>query len=374
MDMLSYLLGRNSGGGKGALKVEVVQELPEVGEANILYLVPRQTSETNNVFDEYIWINNDYELIGTTEIEVPEPIENLIYLKYPDNSADAKAKLGEAITKSYQKGLWILSSYNSEYSDRGLILYNLIWNKNNNYEFRTKYPVIFGGGNFQYMSVSGSWSNDIYTVSSITWWNTGYNQVLATDNTSAYTPRNDYNPSTKQYSDLAPILNANNAQLYKQYTNYYVNDVVYFDGKYYKCIQNTSGQAPTNASYWSEITLATKEKTVASQKYVDDIANPVVTTSSTSTYTIASLVGNQTYKLSEITSLTITDSTTFDKESIIYFESGSTGTSISIPDSLTNLGDVPTLTTASNVSTGTCDTNKNYIIAILNNIAVWKKY
>lgn len=102
--------------------------------------------------------------------------------------------------------------------------------------------------------------------------------------------------------------------------------------------------------------------------------DPTVTTSSTSTYTIASLTGNNVYKLGEITSLTITAVTTFDKESVIYFESGSTATSVSIPDSLTNLGNVPTLTTSSNVSTGTCTASKNYIISVLNNIAVWKEY
>lgn len=120
--------------------------------------------------------------------------------------------------------------------------------------------------------------------------------------------------------------------------------------------------------------VPTTDNQFTNKQYVDSVANPTVTTSSTSTYTIASLTGNQTYKLGEITSLTITATTTFDKESIIYFDSGSTATSISIPDSLINLGDVPTLTTASNVSTGTCEASKSYIIAVLNDIAVWKAY
>ena len=120
--------------------------------------------------------------------------------------------------------------------------------------------------------------------------------------------------------------------------------------------------------------VPTSDNQLTNKKYVDDNTAPVVTTSSTSTYTIASLIGNNTYKLGEITSLTITAVTIFDKESIIYFESGTTATSISIPDTLTNLGDVPTLTTSGGVSTGTCDASKNYIISVLNNIAIWKKY
>lgn len=99
-----------------------------------------------------------------------------------------------------------------------------------------------------------------------------------------------------------------------------------------------------------------------------------VITSSDTSYTIANLTANKSYKLSELTALTITACETFDEESVIYFESGSTATSISLPDTLANIGDVPDLTTASNVSTGTCNANTKYIISILNNIAVWKAY
>ena len=70
MDMMSYLMGKNSGGsGKGA-KIEVVTELPETGESNVIYLVPKQDTGDNDVFDEYVWVNNDWELIGTTDIDL----------------------------------------------------------------------------------------------------------------------------------------------------------------------------------------------------------------------------------------------------------------------------------------------------------------
>ena len=45
------------GGGGGALTPIVVYELPDVGEEGTLYLVPRQVTETKNVFDEYIYVN-----------------------------------------------------------------------------------------------------------------------------------------------------------------------------------------------------------------------------------------------------------------------------------------------------------------------------
>lgn len=48
---------------------EVVQELPQTGETNIMYLVPKSTSQTNNVYDEYVY-SNGWEKIGDTEIDL----------------------------------------------------------------------------------------------------------------------------------------------------------------------------------------------------------------------------------------------------------------------------------------------------------------
>lgn len=48
---------------------KVVTELPETGEENIIYLVPK-AGEGNDVHDEYIWVNNAYELIGTTAVDL----------------------------------------------------------------------------------------------------------------------------------------------------------------------------------------------------------------------------------------------------------------------------------------------------------------
>ena len=48
---------------------KVVTELPETGEENIIYLVPK-AGEGNDVHDEYIWVNGSYELIGTTAVDL----------------------------------------------------------------------------------------------------------------------------------------------------------------------------------------------------------------------------------------------------------------------------------------------------------------
>lgn len=48
---------------------EVVEELPETGESNVIYLVPKE-GESQNVYNEFIWVNNDWELIGDTKADL----------------------------------------------------------------------------------------------------------------------------------------------------------------------------------------------------------------------------------------------------------------------------------------------------------------
>lgn len=59
------LIGQISG-----LRLEKVNVLPQTGQTGIIYLVPNTSQEQRNVFDEYIWIDNDWELIGSTEIDL----------------------------------------------------------------------------------------------------------------------------------------------------------------------------------------------------------------------------------------------------------------------------------------------------------------
>ncbi len=50
--------------------VKIVDELPETGLPNRVYFVPKQQSETNNIFSEHAWINNKWEDFGTKIVEV----------------------------------------------------------------------------------------------------------------------------------------------------------------------------------------------------------------------------------------------------------------------------------------------------------------
>lgn len=55
-----------------SVSFQIVQQLPATGEQNIIYLLPKSSSSTNNVYDEYIWINNSWEQIGTTSIDLSD--------------------------------------------------------------------------------------------------------------------------------------------------------------------------------------------------------------------------------------------------------------------------------------------------------------
>lgn len=48
---------------------EIVQSLPQTGQSNIIYLLAN-SGTTPNVYDEYVWINNAWEKIGSTAIDL----------------------------------------------------------------------------------------------------------------------------------------------------------------------------------------------------------------------------------------------------------------------------------------------------------------
>ena len=54
----------------GQLTIKVVNSLPSTGEADTIYFVPASNSKTGNVKDEYAYINNAWELIGSTEFQL----------------------------------------------------------------------------------------------------------------------------------------------------------------------------------------------------------------------------------------------------------------------------------------------------------------
>lgn len=54
------------------VKIEVVEDLPEIGKTNIIYFVHRPDAQFDDTYNEYIWENNQYELIGNTAIDLSD--------------------------------------------------------------------------------------------------------------------------------------------------------------------------------------------------------------------------------------------------------------------------------------------------------------
>lgn len=56
-------------GNTKALEFSVVDELPSSGEKSTIYLVSNSKAE-NDAYDEFIWLNNKFEKIGTTSVDL----------------------------------------------------------------------------------------------------------------------------------------------------------------------------------------------------------------------------------------------------------------------------------------------------------------
>lgn len=52
------------------ISLEKVETLPATGKENTIYLVPSASQTENNVFDEYLYIDGQWEHVGTTQVDL----------------------------------------------------------------------------------------------------------------------------------------------------------------------------------------------------------------------------------------------------------------------------------------------------------------
>lgn len=55
-----------------SFEFKLVDELPETGSKSYIYLVPKNPEQDKNVRDEYIWVNDAWEMIGNTKVDLSE--------------------------------------------------------------------------------------------------------------------------------------------------------------------------------------------------------------------------------------------------------------------------------------------------------------
>lgn len=104
-------------GNISSFEISVVQSLPSTGENGTFYFVPNNHS-TNNVYDEYVYVNGAWELIGSTSVDLSN------YLKTTDISAWAKASSKPSYTASEVGALSSNTTYVSTFNGQsGAITY-----------------------------------------------------------------------------------------------------------------------------------------------------------------------------------------------------------------------------------------------------------
>lgn len=60
----------NAISGVGGFKFEIVENLPSTGSSNVIYLKLKEQGTEGNIYTEYAYINNKWEVIGDTSVSL----------------------------------------------------------------------------------------------------------------------------------------------------------------------------------------------------------------------------------------------------------------------------------------------------------------
>ena len=75
----------------------VVDTLPTTGEPNCIYLIPKAGTETGNIKEEWIYVNNAWEKIGDTAVDLTEYAKTTEVQTLVSNEATARANADTAL-------------------------------------------------------------------------------------------------------------------------------------------------------------------------------------------------------------------------------------------------------------------------------------
>lgn len=110
--MATSILGQSVTKG---VKMEIVSQLPETGKKNQIYFVPNSSSVENDVYDEYIWVDNQWEFLGNKRITIvidselsetsENPVQNKVIFTALQDKADKNEvtiEIKDAVDPIYQ--------------------------------------------------------------------------------------------------------------------------------------------------------------------------------------------------------------------------------------------------------------------------------
>jgi hypothetical protein len=74
----------------GAITIELAESLESIENpsSEVIYLIPVTDSEESNVKDEYIYVNNQFEKIGSTKVDLTDYATKKFVTDITDNKAD----------------------------------------------------------------------------------------------------------------------------------------------------------------------------------------------------------------------------------------------------------------------------------------------
>lgn len=79
------------------LQILVVEELPETGVPGAFYFVPVEDGENPNLYEEYVWISNRFELLGSAQIDLTNYL-NTVTEAGDGNAYTSFTKSGNGLT------------------------------------------------------------------------------------------------------------------------------------------------------------------------------------------------------------------------------------------------------------------------------------
>lgn len=248
-------------GEPGAVKMQVVDALPETGETDTIYLVKKDKPGVQNLYDEYVYTDTGWEHIGDTSVDLTdyytkeESDKNLndtisenmpLFInapKYADFVGEETTEIFRKWYNNYKNGKYIpimLYTYSRtdwkyvycfltgihDNSRERLYLYftNMKVNSNNEIipstiSYAPTYIEYSGTPDKSFVSINANNDNGSLPFKQITniTNSTISNYTLTKTNTTAYTPTANYHPATKQYVD-------NNVKTYTAGDNITISD------------------------------------------------------------------------------------------------------------------------------------------------------
>lgn len=81
------------------LKRTIITELPEAGDANTIYMIPTTAASDNNIYLEYMYLNNSWEQIGSSEVDLTNYVKNTDYAS-ADKGGAVKIRAGYGLNIS----------------------------------------------------------------------------------------------------------------------------------------------------------------------------------------------------------------------------------------------------------------------------------